>query len=97
MKWSCPAVLVFVANVQLDKRVVEAASRYTVDEGVETKVQSNAVIVPELEMAQPCDRVHHRLKAMERYMCVCGNQMAQRKSLRRVHKGKGSIWESVIQ
>ena len=97
MKWSCPAVLVFVANVQLDKRVVEAASRYTVDEGVETKVQSNAVIVPELEMAQPCDRVHHRLKAMERYMCVCGNQMAQRKSLRRVHKGKGSVWESVIQ
>ena len=97
MKWSCPAVLVFVANVQLDKRVVEAATRYTVDEGVETKVQSNAVIVPELEMAQPCDSVHHRLKAMERYMCVCGNQMAQRKSLRRVHKGKGSIWESVIQ
>ena len=73
MKWLCPAVLVFVANVQLDKRVVEAGNNCTVDEGVETKVQSNAVIVPELEMAQPCDSVHHRLNAMERYMCVCGN------------------------
>ena len=59
MKWSCPAVLlVCVAKVQLDKRVVEVPSRYTVDEGgpsrytvdegVETKVQSNAAIVPEL-------------------------------------------------
>ena len=47
MKWSCPAVLlVCVAKVQLDKRVVEVPSRYTVDEGVETKVQSNAAIVP---------------------------------------------------
>ena len=47
MKLSCPAVLVFVVKVQLD-RVVELDLRYNVDPGVETKVQSIAVIVPTL-------------------------------------------------
>ena len=42
MKLSCPAVLVFVVKVQLD-RVVELDPRYNVDPGVETKVQSIAV------------------------------------------------------
>jgi hypothetical protein len=45
MKLSCPAVRVSVVNVQLDTRVVELGSRYTVDPDVETKVQSIAVIV----------------------------------------------------
>ena len=46
MKWSCPAVLVFVVNVLLNMRVVATDVRYSVDPGAETKVQSSAVIVP---------------------------------------------------
>ena len=49
MKVLCPAVLVSFVNVQLETRVVAAADeRYTVDPGLETKVQSIAVIVPSL-------------------------------------------------
>ena len=53
MKWSCPAVLVFVATkVQLEKRVVAGKSddalRYTVDPGVDAKVQSIAINVPRM-------------------------------------------------
>ena len=40
-------MLVFVVKVQLD-RVVELGPRYNVDPGVETKVQSIAVIMPAL-------------------------------------------------
>ena len=48
MKVSCPAVLVSFVKVQLDKSVVAPDMRYTIDPGLETKVQSIAVIVPEL-------------------------------------------------
>ena len=42
-------MLVFVVKVQLDTRVVvECSVRWTVDPGVETKVQSIAVIMPAL-------------------------------------------------
>ena len=51
MKLSCPAVLVFVVKVQLDTRIVPVL-RWIVDPDVdpdaEAKVQSIAVIVPEL-------------------------------------------------
>ena len=50
MKLSCPAVLVCFVNVQLDTRAVAVAVRYTVDPGLETKVQSIAVNVPTLKM-----------------------------------------------
>ena len=43
MKASCPAVLAFFVNVQLDMTAVVA--RYTVDPGAETKVQPIAVNV----------------------------------------------------
>ena len=45
MKASCPAVLASFVKVQLDMRVVTDDVRYTVDPGLETKVQLIAVIV----------------------------------------------------
>ena len=48
MKLSCLAVLVSFVKVQLDTWAVAVVVRYTVDLGLETKVQSIAVIVPEL-------------------------------------------------
>jgi hypothetical protein len=50
MKLSCPAVLVSFVNVQLNMRAEDAACKYTVDPGLETKVQSIAVNVPPLKM-----------------------------------------------
>ena len=50
MKLSCPAVLVSFVNVELNMRAEDDASTYTVDPGLETKVQSIAVNLPSVKM-----------------------------------------------
>ena len=100
MKWSCPAVLVFVATkVQLEKRVVAGKSddalRYTVDPGVDAKVQSIAINVPRMLMDPPCRVCIIGSRCGNVPVCVGSN--GTKRSLSSVHKGKGTGRELVFQ